>query len=166
MTSYELHETRTGSPIRRNTTTLESQPDTPDAPQTPTSHQNSTQLGTLNLASTLTPRHWWSDPWLPIRLLAITYPFRRIVDERWAESLVGKALLAASEQDSDFQSAYIQIRKRTNAHLDTLFDIHLSLPPSAPKHNFLILQEHSLDDCLDRLHRVLKTVHADSFIVW
>ena len=166
MTSHELHEIRTGSPTRQNTSTLESQPDTPDAPPIATSYQTSIRLGASDLASTLSLRDWWNDPWLPIRLVAITYPFRRIVGERWAESLVGKTLLAASERDNYFQSAYIQIRKRTNAHLNTLFDVHLCLPPSVPSYNFPVLQQYSLDDCLDGLHRVLKMEHTDSFIVW
>lgn len=165
MTLHEIHELRTVSPTRRNTSTLESQPDTPDAPQTPT-NQSSTQLGASNLASALTLREWWNDPWLPIRLVAITYPFRRIVDERWAESLVGKALLRASDRDTYFQSAYIQIRNRTKAHLNTLFDIHLSLPPGSPNLDASVLQEYSLDDCLDRLHRVLKMEYTNSFLVW
>lgn len=166
MTLYELHEMRTGSPTRHNTSTLESQPDSPDAPQTTTSHQTSTQQSASNPMSTLTLREWWNDPWLPIRHVAITSPFRRIVHERWAESLVGKVLLRASGRDIYFQSAYIQTRKRTKVNLNTLFDIYLSLPPSAPNHNVSLLQEYSLDDCLDRIHRVLKVEHTDSFIVW
>ena len=159
-TSYELNEMRDVSPIRHNTLTLESQPEAPNDRQNSTSRQISAQLGASNSAPALTLSS------LFIRLASTSDQFRKIVDGRWAESLVGKTLLAASEQDSAFRSAYVQTRKRTNTNLNTLFDIQLSLPSSVSNHSFPILKEYSLDDCLDGLHRVLKMEHSDSFIVW
>ena len=151
---------RAVSPIRHNTLTLESQPEALNAPRHSTSRQTSPQPGASNSALALTLSL------LFIRLALTSDQFRKIVDDRWGESLVGKALLAASEQDSAFRSAYIQTRKRTNTNLNTLFDIRLSLPSSASNHNFPILKKYSLEDCLDGLHRILKMEHTDSFIVW
>ena len=148
------------SPIRHNTLTLESQPEAPNAPRNSTSRQTSPQPGASNSAPSL------NLSLLFIRPVLTSDQFRKIVDDRWAECLVGKALLAASEQDSAFRSAYAQTRKRTKTNLDTLFDIQLSLPPGASNHNFPILKEYSLDDCLDGLHRILEMEHTDSFIVW
>ena len=148
------------SPNRHDSLTLESQPEVPNAPRDSTSRQTSPQPGASNSAPAP------SLSLLFIRLALTSDQFRSIIDHRWAESLVGKTLLAASEQDSAFRSAYVQTRKQTNTNLNELFDIQLSLPSSASNHNFPILKEYSLDDCLDGLHRILKTEHTDSFIVW
>ena len=160
MTSYEPYELRAVSPTRHNTLTLESQRETPDAPRISTSCQNTLQPGASNsaLAPTLSL--------LFIRLVPTSDQFRKIIDDRWAESLVGKTLLAASEQDSAFRSAYVHTRKRTNTNLNTLFDIRLCLPCRTSDHSFPILKQYSLDDCLNGLHRILKMEHTDSFIVW
>ena len=159
-TSYELNEMRAISPIRHNTLTLESQPEAPNAPRNSTSRRTSPQPGASNSAPALTLSL------LFMRSALTLDQFRKIVDDRWAESPVGKALLAASEQDSAFRSAYVQTRKLINTNLNTLFDIHLSLPPSASNPNFPILKKYSLEDYLDGLHRILKIKHTDSFIVW
>ena len=151
---------RAVSPIRHNTLTLESQPEAPNAPRNSTSRQSCPQPGASNFAPAPTLSL------LFIRLAHTSDQFRKIVDDRWAESLVGKALLAASEQDSAFRRAYVQTRKQTNTNINTLFDIQLSLPSSASNHGFPILKEYSLEDCLDGLHRILKMEHTDSFIVW
>ena len=151
---------RAVSSIRHNTLTLESQPEAPNAPRNSTSRQTSPQPSASNSALAL------ALSFLFIRLALTSDHFRKIVDDRWGESLVGKALLAASEQDSAFRSAYVQTRKRINTNLNTLFDIHLSLPSSASNHSFPILKKYSLEDCLDGLHRILKMEHTDSFIVW
>ena len=159
-TSYELHEMRAVSPTRYNSLTLESQPEAPNAPRDSTSRQTSPQPGASNSAPAP------SSSLLFTRLALTSDQFRSIIDDRWGESLVGKALLAASDQDSAFRSAYVRARKQTNTNLNELFDIQLGLPSSASNHNFPILKKYSLDDCLDGLHRILKTEHTDSFIVW
>ena len=159
-TSYELHEMRAASPNRHNSLTLESQPGAPNTPRDSTSRRTPPQPGASNSAPA---------PSLSLLFIKLALPsdqLRSIVDDRWAESLVRKALLAASERDSAFPSAYVQASKRAHADLNELFDIQLSLPSSASNHIFPILKEYSLDDCLDGLHRILRMEHTDSFIVW
>ena len=160
MTSYGPYELRAVSPARHNTLTLESQREAPNAPRNSTSCQTSPQPGASNFA--LAP----ILSLLFIRLAPTSDQFRRIIEDRWAESLVGKALLAASEKDIAFRSAYVHTRKRTNTNLNSLFDIQSSLSYSTSDHGFPILKQYSLDDCLDGLHRILRIEHIDSFIVW
>ena len=164
MTSHELHEMRAGSQTRHNTSTLESQSDTSDAPRTTTSHQDSPQPSISDPASAPTLRDRLSG------VQIISYLFRTTVDDRWAESLVGKALVAASEHHYSFQVIYVLMRKVPNTHLNVLFDMNLSLSPIASNHSlwqrFTISKENSLDDCLGGLHRILQVEHTDSFIVW
>ena len=151
---------RAVSPNRHNSLTLESQPEAPNALPDSTSCQDSPRPSASNSA----PAPSLSLPFM--KFVPTSDPFRNIIDDRWANSLVGKTLLAASEQDSAFRSAYVQARKWTHTNLNELFDIQLSLPSGALNHNFPILKECSLDDCLDGLHRVLRMEHTDSFIVW
>ena len=160
MTSYGPYEIRAVSPTRHNTLTLESQPEAPNALRNSTGCQTSPQPGVSNFA--LAP----ILSLLFIRVAPTSDQFRRIIDDRWAESLVGKALLAASEQDSAFRSAYVHTSKRTDTDLNSLFDIQSSLSYSTSNHGFPILKQYSLDDCLDGLHQILRIAHTESFIVW
>lgn len=196
MATYELDEMQASPTIRHNTSTLESQPDTPNTPRTSTSRQNNlgveSQPRVLNPVSTPIPdfRSFRSSLREFLRDL-----FGKKVDDRWARSPVEIALLAASERDRWFLNTYTHIREQRNAHLNTLFDIRLSLPPSAsdnssclPSSNvsfpslcrsnvfsavtngcmdaMQILKGSSLGDCLDRLHRRLGVEHTESFTIW
>ena len=141
MATYELDEMQAGPTIRHNTSTLESQSDTPNAPRTSTSRQNTSafesQPRVLNPVSTPIP----DDQSFRSLLREILRDlFGKKVDDRWARSPVEIALLAASKRDRWFLNAYTHIRERTNAHLNMLFDIRLSLPSSASNNSSCLVQ--------------------------
>ena len=123
---------RAGSPIRHNTSTLESQLEAPDSPPSDTSHRHSSGLesqpSTLNTASNPSVEDQsFRSPWLAM----LHKLFRIKLDDRWTRCPVEIALLAASKHDKGFPHAYTQIRDQTHTDLDLLFDIHLSLSPSS-----------------------------------
>lgn len=127
MTSYELDEMGAGSPMRHNTSTLESQPNTLHTPQNSTSRRNSSQPSALDPVPTPAPG---DRSYRSMRRNLFQDLFGKKEADWWARSRVEKALLAASKHDKWFPSDYIQIRELTNAHLNKFFDIQLSLPPS------------------------------------
>ena len=128
MTSYELDEVRAGSPTRHNTSTLESQSNTRNTPHNSTSRQNSSQPGAASPASISAPE---DRSFRSLRRKLFQYLFGKKAHDWWARNPVERALLAASKRDRWFSSTYIQTRDLTNAHLNTLFALQLSLPPSA-----------------------------------
>lgn len=188
MTSYELVEIGASSRTRHNTSTLESQPNTPQNPQDSISRRNSSRPSASNPVSTPVPE----DP--PSRSLdgkLFYYLFGEELPDCWAKSPAEKALLPASKHDRSFWSDYVRIRNRTNTHLNRLFDIQLSLPPSASNQSpflskmlileafgfltcfsavtnryLLVLKEYSFGQCLETLHQELQVEHTESFVVW
>ena len=122
---------RAGSTIRHNTSTLESQLEAPNSPSSFTGHRHSSGLGSqpsaMNTVSNpIVEDQSFRSPWL----MKLQNLFERKLDDMWTRRPVEIALLAASKHDKWFTQAYTLIRDKTNAHLDLLFDIHLSLPPS------------------------------------